>query len=77
MSQTDTLRTDWRSVEALCERLNAGARKPTFSVHALRHHVRQAQSNGLAPAVRRIGRKVLVSESGFIEWINALGADAA
>ncbi len=72
MQTHNTPRDDWRTVEALAERLNAGARKPTFTPHALRHHVRQAPSNGLAFAVRRIGRKVLVSESGFIEWINAL-----
>ena len=74
--QHNTIRTDWRTVEALAERLNAGARKPTFSPHALRHYVRHAPTNGLAPSVRKLGRKVLVSESGFIEWINGLGQAA-
>lgn len=65
--------TDWRSVEALAEIINAGARKPTLSTHAIRHYVRFADTNGLAPHVRRLGRKILISESGFHAWLNGLG----
>ncbi len=70
-------RADWRSVEALCERLNEGARKPTFTTHAIRHYTRMAESNGLAPHIRRIGRKILISESGFVAWLDNLNRDQA
>jgi hypothetical protein len=59
----------WRSIPALAERLNAGARLETFSAHALRHLVRNAARNGLAPFVRRIGRKILIDEVGFMVWL--------
>ena len=50
---------------------------PLSEVLSRLDHVRQSQTNGLAFAVRRIGRKVLGSESGFIEWINGLEERAA
>lgn len=59
----------WRSIEALAERLNAGAKRPTMTSHAIRHYVRNADNNGLAPHVRRIGRKILISEPGFLSWL--------
>ena len=59
----------WRSIPALAERLNAGARQETFSAHALRHLVRNAARNGLASSVRRIGRKILIDETGFLVWL--------
>lgn len=68
--QDETTRTDWRAIPALVERLNHGAEHPTFTDHALRHYVRHADENGLAPHVRRLGRKILVSESGFHAWLN-------
>ena len=60
----------WRSIPALAEILNRGSSRPTFTAHALRHYVRFAETNGLAPHVRRIGRKILISESGFYAWLN-------
>ncbi|MBN2887207.1 MAG: hypothetical protein JXM75_10930 [Chromatiaceae bacterium] len=71
------VRNDWRSVEALAEILNAGTRKPTMSAHALRHYVRESHKNGLAPYVRRLGRKILISESGFHEWLSGSRQNAA
>lgn len=71
------IRSDWRSVEALCEIVNQGARNKTISSHAVRHYVRQAESNGLSPYIRRLGRKILISESGFYEWLNGLSREAA
>lgn len=59
----------WRSIPALAERINAGATTPTLSAHALRHYVRNAHRNGLAPHVRRLGRKILVNEQGFLDWL--------
>lgn len=66
-----TLRNDYRSISALVEILNQGATRPTFTGFALRHYVRHCQSNGLAPHVRRLGRKIVVSESGFLAWLDA------
>ncbi len=70
-TENTTLCTDWRSVDALAERINQGARKPTLSGHAIRHHIRFSDQNGLAPHVRRLGRKILISESGFFQWLNS------
>lgn len=64
------LPSQWRSVPALAERLNAGAQHPTLTEHAIRHYVRRANENGLAPYVRRLGRKVLIDEAGFICWLD-------
>jgi len=64
------LPSPWRSIPALAERINAGADSPTLSAHALRHYVRNAHRNGLAPPhVRRLGRKILVNEAGFLAWL--------
>jgi len=60
----------WRSINALAERLNAGARHPTFTAASIRHYVRNADRNGLAPHVRRLGRKVIVNEAGFRSWLD-------
>ena len=40
-----------------------------FTVPMLRYYLLHAHSNGLGPAVRRIGRKVLIRRDLFIEWI--------
>ena len=63
-------RHDWRSIAALAEIVNGGAKKTTLSEHALRHYVRYADTNGLAPYVRKLGRKILISESGFYDWLS-------
>ena len=67
----------WRSVAALADALNGGAKVQTFTVHAIRHYVRFAEKNGLAPHVRRIGQKILIDETGFRGWIDAQGQRAA
>lgn len=64
------IRQDWRSVNALVERINEGARKPTMTSFGLRHYIAHADANGLRPHIRRLGRKILISESGFYEWLN-------
>lgn len=40
-----------------------------FTVPMLRYYILHAHKNGLAPAVRRIGRKVLIRRDLFIKWI--------
>lgn len=67
----------WRSIPALAERINAGADHPTMTEHALRHYVRNARSNGLAPHIRRLGRKILINEAGFLAWLDQRNDQAA
>lgn len=67
----------WRSVAALADSLNGGSKVQTFSTHAIRHYVRFAADNGLAPHVRRLGSKILIDEVGFRAWIDAQGQRAA
>ena len=62
----------WRTLLALVERLNAGAEEPSFSKHSLRHYVYQAECGkapDLLPFIRRVGRKILISEPGFMHWL--------
>jgi len=63
----------WRSVAALADSLNAGAARPTFTSHSIRHYVRFAAANGLAPHIRRLGSKILIDEVGFRAWIDRQG----
>lgn len=59
----------FRSIAALTERMNEGAENKTFSEHSIRHLVRNADDNGLAPHVTRLGTKILIDEEGFISWL--------
>jgi hypothetical protein len=47
------------------------ANDPTFcfSVPMLRYYILHAHKNGLAPALRRIGRKILIRRDLFVEWL--------
>ena len=65
---------DFRAIRPLCERLNTGAAAPDLHHPCRQHYVRHCQDNGLAPHVRRLGRKILVSESGFLAWLDSKGA---
>jgi len=67
----------WRSVGALADSLNAGATRPTFTEHSIRHYVRFAETNGLAPHIRRLGSKILIDEVGFLLWIAGQGREVA
>lgn len=56
-------------------------RYPAFTVSAIRSLIFYASErkssqgvipgNGLAPAIIRIGRKVIINENRFIEWVSA------
>jgi hypothetical protein len=59
---------DWQTINTLAAELNRSA--PVLSTHALRKYVQQAEHNGLSPHVRRLGRKILISGSGFAEWLD-------
>jgi hypothetical protein len=60
----------WRSLPALADALNNGAISPTFTVAALRNQLARRHENGLAFAVRMIGRKLIVSEPGYNYWLS-------
>ena len=44
-------------------------RHPAFSESSLRWLIFNESSNGLHPAIKRVGRKVLVNELKFLRWI--------
>jgi hypothetical protein len=48
-------------------------RYPAFSESSLRYHIFHEKTNGLNRAIRRVGRKVIISEPDFIEWIEKQG----
>jgi hypothetical protein len=45
---------------------------PAFSEGSLRHHIFHEETNGLSAALVRIGRKVLIKEAAFFDWIASL-----
>lgn len=61
----------WRTVRALATELNEGSPCPVFSEDSLRHLVRHAETNGLAPHIRRVNAKVLVHKPGFMTWVDS------
>lgn len=42
---------------------------PAFTEGGLRYLIFHAEETGLIIALRRIGRRVLIEEKGFFEWI--------
>lgn len=44
-------------------------RNPAFTEGALRWHVFNAKTNGLDSAIVRIGRRVLIDEQAFSQWL--------
>lgn len=67
----------WLTVKLLAEY------EPAFTTSALRNLIYQAEDrktskgvikgNGLAPAIRRIGSKVLINHQAFLAWIESSG----
>ena len=49
---------------------------PALSVRTLRYWISRADELGLAPAVYRVGRKVLVDPDGLELWLASLGETA-
>lgn len=74
---TETPPPQWRSIAALVAALEEGSPRPTWTQHGVRHYIRHAASNGLAPYIRRIGRKILIDEVGFRRWIAGQGREVA
>jgi hypothetical protein len=44
---------------------------PAFSQHSLRYLIFHEKSNGLNSAIARIGRKILIREAAFFDWVDA------
>lgn len=59
----------WRSVQALTDALNLGAKRPSFTDSAIRNYLAKRQENGLDRFVRKVGKKIIVSEPGFNYWL--------
>lgn len=47
------------------------AKHPTFSETWLRWRLLNRESNGMARAIRKIGRSILIDEEAFFEWIES------
>ena len=43
---------------------------PWPSVNALRHYFLKQQVNGFDCALKRVGRKILIDETAFFEWVD-------
>lgn len=43
---------------------------PAFPVGGLRHNIFHAGTNGFDKCIRRIGRKVLIDEGAFFNWVD-------
>lgn len=41
-----------------------------FTVGAIRMQIARAEQNGLAPHIRRVGRRVLINLPGYFAWID-------
>ena len=64
MSEEKNAGTDYYPIKELAERV------PTFTYRRLRWVVEQRRKNGLHPYVRKVGRRLYVSESGLYEWLD-------
>jgi hypothetical protein len=47
---------------------------PAFSQGGIRSLIFNAHHNGFSQCIRRIGRKILIKESIFIEWVEGKAA---
>lgn len=63
MKKRQTTAKYLRTVAQLADEL------PAFDEPAIRRLIFHAEDNGLAPAIFRIGRRVLIHEKLFNEWI--------
>lgn len=58
------------TVKQLC------AAHPAFSENAIRALIADQKANGFDVVIRRVGRRVLLSESDFLSWIETRGPSA-
>lgn len=45
------------------------AKHPAFSESSLRYHIFNEEKNGIDKAIKRVGRKILINENSFFEWL--------
>lgn len=50
---------------------------PWPPVGGLRHLIFYAKTNGFAHCLRRVGKRVLIDEAKFFEWVEAQGENTA
>lgn len=43
-------------------------------IGGLRHLIFNAQTNGFNKVIRRVGRRVLIDEAAFFDWVNTNGS---
>ncbi len=51
-------------------------RHPAFSEASLRYHIFNETKNGIDKAIKRVGRKILIKEERFFEWLDGHGGAA-
>lgn len=42
---------------------------PAFSESSLRYHIFHARNNGFSKVILRVGRKILIQENVFFDWV--------
>ena len=47
------------------------AKHPAFSEASLRYHIFHESKNGIDKAIRRVGRKILINENLFFDWLES------
>jgi hypothetical protein len=47
------------------------AKHPAFSEASLRYHIFYAEQNKLKDSIIRVGRKILISEPSFLQWLKS------
>ncbi len=53
------------------------AKHPAFSESSIRYHIFNETKNGLDKAIKRVGRKILINEDLFFEWLEGQDGSAA
>jgi hypothetical protein len=46
------------------------AKHPAFSEASLRYHIFNETKNGIDKAIKRVGRKILIDENLFFDWLD-------
>jgi hypothetical protein len=49
---------------------NIVSKNPSITLGQLRTWLQRRQENGLAPHVKKLGKRILIHESGLAQWIN-------
>jgi len=49
----------------------ASEKYPAFTENSLRWIIFNSKLNGATAFIRKVGRKVLLDEAGFVSWVNA------